>query len=511
MKLIGLLRGRAAWAVTRSRRSRAVPAAEAGQRTAGRRHGSRCRPTRSTKPIRSRRITLIRRRATASRAYAPEQAAPAEDQPAEPEASADPQDPGYAMGPVNDPEIDATLERLRRVGRGPAITVACGVLTPQSWAWISHPTSPADRGSGPTGAGPSRAIGTGAGCPFHYGRWDWFDDGGYWGWVPGYEWGPGWVDWRHGGGYVGWRPIAADRPRPPRRAPRPDVSRPPPRRARVALEVHRRQRLRQGPHPAPPLQGSRGRPPRDDAGRAAGDQGHYPAGPRRRDDARAAREPGLAPAARASWRMEAAEPASRRVAPAAARPAAADRLATAAARPAAADGLATAAAAPADVAGPAVAASGVARTGAVVAAAADRGPPADVQPGPALQPARAVVEFAAPDVHRADAAELQPALAAELLATLAAKLLAAVALVQPAVALVQRRRRTRTARRRTRTARRRTRTARRRTRMAAAAVVGTRTAAAGTAAAADGTANQAAHARARRSPRSPDGGSCVRA
>ena len=26
--------------------------------------------------------------------------------------------------------------------------------------------------------------------PFHYGRWGWFDEGGYWGWVPGYQWTP---------------------------------------------------------------------------------------------------------------------------------------------------------------------------------------------------------------------------------------------------------------------------------------------------------------------------------
>jgi len=42
--------------------------------------------------------------------------------------------------------------------------------------------------------------------PFHYGQWDYFDDGGYWGWVPGDQWSPAWVDWRTGGGQVGWRP-----------------------------------------------------------------------------------------------------------------------------------------------------------------------------------------------------------------------------------------------------------------------------------------------------------------
>jgi len=41
---------------------------------------------------------------------------------------------------------------------------------------------------------------------FHYGRWIY---NGYYGWVwiPGYEWGPGWVAWRWGGGYCGWAPL----------------------------------------------------------------------------------------------------------------------------------------------------------------------------------------------------------------------------------------------------------------------------------------------------------------
>ena len=43
--------------------------------------------------------------------------------------------------------------------------------------------------------------------PFHYGRWGWFDEGGYWGWVPGSQWTPAAVEWRNGGGYVGWRPL----------------------------------------------------------------------------------------------------------------------------------------------------------------------------------------------------------------------------------------------------------------------------------------------------------------
>src|SRR5437588_4738638 len=38
---------------------------------------------------------------------------------------------------------------------------------------------------------------------YHYGRW--YDDLDYgWGWLPGTDWGPGWVDWREGDGYLGW-------------------------------------------------------------------------------------------------------------------------------------------------------------------------------------------------------------------------------------------------------------------------------------------------------------------
>jgi hypothetical protein len=130
------------------------------------------------------------------------------DQTAEPEPSADPQDPGYDMGPVNDAEIDSTLQPYGewiedpdygRVWR-PYATVVGADFTPYqscgSWVW--------------TDWGWSYACDWDWGwLPFHYGRWDWFDDG-YWGWVPGYEWGPGWVDWRHGGGYVGWRPTAPE-------------------------------------------------------------------------------------------------------------------------------------------------------------------------------------------------------------------------------------------------------------------------------------------------------------
>lgn len=129
-------------------------------------------------------------------------------QPVEPEPSADPQDPGYTMGPVSDGEIDSTLGNYGewvedpdygRVWR-PYATVVGVDFTPYetcgSWAW--------------TDWGYSYNCDWDWGwLPFHYGRWGMMD-GGYWGWVPGHEWGPGWVDWRHGGGYVGWRPSAPE-------------------------------------------------------------------------------------------------------------------------------------------------------------------------------------------------------------------------------------------------------------------------------------------------------------
>ncbi|MDR3680046.1 MAG: hypothetical protein P4L41_08780 [Flavipsychrobacter sp.] len=41
---------------------------------------------------------------------------------------------------------------------------------------------------------------------FHYGRWT-YNDYYCWVWVPGTEWGPGWVAWRWGNGYCGWAPL----------------------------------------------------------------------------------------------------------------------------------------------------------------------------------------------------------------------------------------------------------------------------------------------------------------
>lgn len=41
---------------------------------------------------------------------------------------------------------------------------------------------------------------------YHYGRWARLDEVG-WVWVPGTEWGPGWVSWRRGSRHVGWAPL----------------------------------------------------------------------------------------------------------------------------------------------------------------------------------------------------------------------------------------------------------------------------------------------------------------
>ena len=41
---------------------------------------------------------------------------------------------------------------------------------------------------------------------YHYGRWANVSNVG-WIWIPGIEWGPGWVSWRHSQRYVGWAPL----------------------------------------------------------------------------------------------------------------------------------------------------------------------------------------------------------------------------------------------------------------------------------------------------------------
>lgn len=43
-------------------------------------------------------------------------------------------------------------------------------------------------------------------APFHYGRWYYDDEYGNM-WVPGNEWGPGWVSWRQSNDYYGWAPL----------------------------------------------------------------------------------------------------------------------------------------------------------------------------------------------------------------------------------------------------------------------------------------------------------------
>ena len=44
---------------------------------------------------------------------------------------------------------------------------------------------------------------------YHYGRWTRIERAG-WVWVPGREWGPGWVSWRRGNDHCGWAPLPAE-------------------------------------------------------------------------------------------------------------------------------------------------------------------------------------------------------------------------------------------------------------------------------------------------------------
>ena len=68
------------------------------------------------------------------------------------------------MGPVTDDEIDSTLGTYGEWVEDPT-TAACGVPTPRRSGQISHPTRPAEAGSGPIRAGRSTATsGAGAGC-----------------------------------------------------------------------------------------------------------------------------------------------------------------------------------------------------------------------------------------------------------------------------------------------------------------------------------------------------------
>lgn len=58
--------------------------------------------------------------------------------------------------------------------------------TDQGWTWVSYEDF-------------------GWAC-YHYGRWTQLENIG-WVWVPGYEWGPGWVSWRTSEDYIGWAPL----------------------------------------------------------------------------------------------------------------------------------------------------------------------------------------------------------------------------------------------------------------------------------------------------------------
>jgi hypothetical protein len=118
----------------------------------------------------------------------------------------DPQAEADATAQVTDTEIDTTLQPYGewiedgdygRVWR-PYATVVGVDFTPYETcgSWVSSNSGWAFQCDWDWGW-----------LPFHYGNWGWFDDGGYWGWVPGYEWTPAAVEWRNGGGYVGWRPL----------------------------------------------------------------------------------------------------------------------------------------------------------------------------------------------------------------------------------------------------------------------------------------------------------------
>jgi hypothetical protein len=74
-------------------------------------------------------------------------------------------------------------------GFTPYATNGYWVFTDDGWTWVSYY---------PWGW-----------APFHYGRW--YTDATYGPvWIPGNEWGPGWVTWRGSEGYYGWAPMGPD-------------------------------------------------------------------------------------------------------------------------------------------------------------------------------------------------------------------------------------------------------------------------------------------------------------
>lgn len=87
---------------------------------------------------------------------------------------------------VNNPEYGYVWLPNVAPGFTPYGTSGHWVLTEDGWTWVS------DYSWG--------------WAPFHYGRW--YTDAHYGPmWVPGNEWGPGWVTWRRSKGYYGWAPI----------------------------------------------------------------------------------------------------------------------------------------------------------------------------------------------------------------------------------------------------------------------------------------------------------------
>ena len=87
---------------------------------------------------------------------------------------------------INSPEYGYVW--VPNVGSGftPYATNGYWVYTDMGWTWVSNYTW--------------------GWAPFHYGRW--YNDAAYGPmWIPGNEWGPGWVTWRQSEGYYGWAPI----------------------------------------------------------------------------------------------------------------------------------------------------------------------------------------------------------------------------------------------------------------------------------------------------------------
>lgn len=87
---------------------------------------------------------------------------------------------------VDNPEYGYVWYPNAGVGFTPYGSNGYWILTDAGWTWVSNYSW--------------------GWAPFHYGRW--YNDPMYGPmWIPGNEWGPGWVTWRQSEGYYGWAPI----------------------------------------------------------------------------------------------------------------------------------------------------------------------------------------------------------------------------------------------------------------------------------------------------------------